>query len=230
MRLLSVNVGRPTPLPSAGGPGGLSGIDKRPFEGSVRVSDPGPKGTGGSGLAGDAVCDLRNHGGSDQAVYAFAREELDAWERQLGGRELANGSFGENLTTLGVDVSGALIGERWRVGDELLLEVTSGRIPCRTFADHIKEEKWVRRFTQEAVTGAYLRVIEPGTIRAGEPVEIVHRPDHEITAALQFRAVTTERTLLPSLLAAASALHPEALRKAREYVAAGGGSGAGAGH
>ncbi|MFC8286450.1 MOSC domain-containing protein [Streptomyces cyaneofuscatus] len=220
MRLLSVNVGRPTPLPSAGGPGGLSGIDKRPFEGSVRVSDPGPKGTGGSGLVGDAVCDLRHHGGSDQAVYAFAREELHAWERQLGGRELANGSFGENLTTLGVDVSGALIGERWRVGAELLLEVTSGRIPCRTFADHIKEEKWVRRFTQEAVTGAYLRVIEPGTIRAGDPVEIVHRPDHEITAALQFRAVTTERTLLPSLLAAASALHPEALRKAREYVAA----------
>ncbi|MFD3787812.1 MOSC domain-containing protein [Streptomyces cyaneofuscatus] len=220
MRLLSVNVGRPIPLPSAGGPGGLSGIDKRPFEGGVRVSDPGPKGTGGSGLAGDAVCDLRNHGGSDQAVYAFAREELDAWERQLGGRELANGSFGENLTTLAVDVSGALIGEHWRVGDELLLEVTSGRIPCRTFADHIKEEKWVRRFTQEAVTGAYLRVIEPGTIRAGDPVEIVHRPDHAITAALQFRAVTTERTLLPSLLAAASALHPEALRKAREYVAA----------
>ncbi|MFB8102182.1 MULTISPECIES: MOSC domain-containing protein [Streptomyces] len=220
MRLLSVNIGRPTPLPSAGGPGGLSGIDKRPFEGSVRVSDPGPKGTGGSGLAGDAVCDLRNHGGSDQAVYAFAREELDAWERRLGGRELANGVFGENLTTLGVDVSGALIGERWRVGDELLLEVASGRIPCRTFADHVKEEKWVRRFTQEAVTGAYLRVIEPGTIRAGDPVEIVHRPDHEVTAALQFRAVTTERALLPSLLAAASALHPEALRKAREYVAA----------
>ncbi|MFJ9326231.1 MOSC domain-containing protein [Streptomyces sp. NPDC101230] len=220
MRLLSVNIGRPTPLPSAGGPGGLSGIDKRPFEGSVRVSDPGPKGTGGSGLAGDAVCDLRNHGGSDQAVYAFAREELDAWERRLGGRELANGVFGENLTTLGVDVSGALIGERWRVGDELLLEVASGRIPCRTFADHVKEEKWVRRFTREAVTGAYLRVIEPGSIRAGDPVEIVHRPDHEVTAALQFRAVTTERALLPSLLAAASALHPEALRKAREYVAA----------
>ncbi|NEE49130.1 MOSC domain-containing protein, partial [Streptomyces sp. SID8455] len=94
-----------------------------------------------------------------------------------------------------------------------LLEVTSGRIPCRTFADHIGEEKWVRRFTQEAVTGAYLRVIEPGTIRAGDPVEIVHRPDHGITAALQFRAVTTERTLLPSLLVAASALHPEALHK-----------------
>ncbi|MEW1614407.1 MULTISPECIES: MOSC domain-containing protein [unclassified Streptomyces] len=230
MRLLSVNVGRPTPLPSAGGPGGLSGIDKRPFEGPVRVSDPGPKGTGGSGLAGDAVCDLRHHGGSDQAVYAYAREELDTWERVLEGRKLGDGAFGENLTTLGVDVSGALIGERWRVGAELLLEVTSGRIPCRTFADHIGAEKWVRRFTREAATGAYLRVIEPGTIRAGDPVEIVHRPDHQVTAALQFRAVTTERTLLPSLLAAASALHPEALRRAREYVAAGGGSGASAGH
>ncbi|MEW2070138.1 MOSC domain-containing protein [Streptomyces sp. NPDC007346] len=222
MELLSVNVGRPTPLPSAGGPGGLTGIDKRPFEGPVRVSDPGAKGTGGSGLAGDAVCDLRHHGGSDQAVYAFAREELDAWERELDGRKLANGAFGENLTTLGVDVSGALIGERWRVGAGLLLEVTSGRIPCQTFADHIGEERWVRRFTREAATGAYLRVIEPGTIRAGDPVAIVHRPDHEVTAALQFRAVTTERTLLPSLLAAASALHPEALRRAREYVAAGG--------
>ncbi|SCF79227.1 MOSC domain-containing protein [Streptomyces sp. Ncost-T6T-2b] len=100
-----------------------------------------------------------------------------------------------------------------------MLEVTSGRIPCRTFAEHLGEKGWVRRFTQEGVTGAYLRVIEPGAVRAGDPVEIVHRPDHEITAALQFRASTTERTLLPSLLAAGEALHPEALRKAREYVA-----------
>lgn len=222
MELLSVNVGRPSPSPSAGGPGGMTGIDKRPFEGAVRVGDPGPKGTGGSGLAGDAVCDLRHHGGSDQAVYAYAREELDAWERALDGRKLANGSFGENLTTLGIDVSGARIGERWRVGARLLLEVTSGRIPCRTFADHLGEEKWVRRFTREAATGAYLRVIEPGEIRSGDSMEIVHRPDHEVTAALQFRAVTTERTLLPRLLAAGEALHPEALRKAREYVAEGG--------
>ncbi|MFJ4963105.1 MOSC domain-containing protein [Streptomyces sp. NPDC088729] len=218
MKLLSVNVGRPRPAPSAGGPGGLTGIDKRPVDGPVSVFDPGAKGTGGSGLAGDAVCDLRHHGGSDQAVYAFAREELDAWERTLGGRTLANGAFGENLTTEGVDVSGARIGERWRVGAELLLEVTSGRIPCRTFADHLGEQGWVRRFTREAAPGAYLRVIEPGAVRAGDPVEIVHRPDHEVTVALQFRAVTTERSLLPALLAAGEALHPEALRKAREYT------------
>ncbi|MGW1297523.1 MOSC domain-containing protein [Streptomyces sp. NPDC002533] len=219
MKLLTVNIGRPRPNAQTGGPGGLSGIDKRPTEGPVEVRDPGPKGVGGSGLSGDAVCDLRHHGGSDQAVYAFAREELDAWERELGGRTLANGVFGENFTTQGLDVSGARIGERWRVGADLVLEVTSGRIPCRTFAEHLGEKGWVRRFTREGVTGAYLRVIEPGTVRAGDPIEIVHRPDHEITAAVQFRAVTTDRSLLPSLLAAGEALHPQALSQAREYVA-----------
>ncbi|MEU5371158.1 MOSC domain-containing protein [Streptomyces sp. NPDC005951] len=219
MKLLTVNIGGLRPNARTDGPNGLSGIDKRPVEGPVEVRDPGPKGVGGSGLSGDAVSDLRHHGGSDQAVYAFAREDLDDWERELGGRTLANGMFGENFTTLGLDVSGALIGERWRVGADLVLEVTSGRIPCRTFAEHVQEKGWVRRFTQRGVTGAYLRVIEPGAVRAGDPVEIVHRPDHEITAALQFRASTTERTLLPSLLAAGEALHPEALRKAREYAA-----------
>ncbi|MEI7033046.1 MOSC domain-containing protein [Streptomyces pratensis] len=219
MKLLTVNTGRCRPTRRAGDSAGSTGIDKRPAEGPVAVQDPGPKGTGGSGLAGDAVCDLRHHGGSDQAVYAFAREELDGWERELGGRRLANGAFGENLTTLGLDVSAARIGERWRVGADLVLEVTSGRIPCRTFADHLGEEDWVRRFTREAVTGAYLRVVEPGSVRSGDPVEIVRRPDHDVTVALQFRAVTTERTLLPRILAAGEALHPEALRQARAYVA-----------
>lgn len=218
MKLLTVNLGRPEASQHTQAPGGVTGIDKHPADGPVRVCDPGPKGTGGSGLAGDAVCDLRHHGGSDQAVYAFAREELDTWETELG-RPLPNGAFGENLTTLGLPVSAARIGERWRVGGELLLEVTSGRIPCRTFAGHLGEKGWIRRFTREAATGAYLRVIEPGTIRSGDPVEIVHRPDHEVTAALEFRAMTTERELLPRLLAAGDALHPEALRKARGYLA-----------
>ncbi|MEU5719497.1 MOSC domain-containing protein [Streptomyces sp. NPDC020403] len=219
MKVLSVNLGRPTPSPDTDGPGGVTGIDKRPADGPVLVTDPGSKGRGGSGLAGDTVCDLRHHGGSDQAVYAFAREELDAWEAELG-RPLPNGTFGENLTTLGLSVSSARIGERWRIGGGAVLEVTSGRIPCRTFAGHLGEKGWVKRFTLTGATGAYLRVVEPGTIRGGDPVEVVHRPAHEVTAALQFRAVTTERELLPLLLAAGEALHPEALRKAREYVAA----------
>ncbi|GAA2220732.1 MOSC domain-containing protein [Streptomyces nogalater] len=218
MKLLSVNVGRPRPVSYTSQPDGVTGIDKQPAEGPVRVVVPGPKGVGASGLAGDAVCDTRHHGGNDQAVYAYAREDLDVWERELG-RPLANGCFGENLTTEGLDVSGALIGERWRIGAGVILEVTAGRIPCATFQGHMGERGWVKRFTQKGATGAYLRVIEPGEIRSGDPVEIVHRPDHGVTAAMQFRAVTTERELLPRLLAAGEALHSETLAQARKYVA-----------
>ncbi|MFI9391065.1 MOSC domain-containing protein [Streptomyces bauhiniae] len=218
MKLLSVNLGRPRAVPYTDQAEGVTGIDKRPVEGPVRVAAPGPKGVGGSGLAGDAVCELRHHGGDDQAVYAFAREDLDDWERELG-RSLSNGCFGENLTTEGLDVSGALIGERWRIGSGVVLEVTAGRIPCRTFQGHMAEPGWVKRFTRKAVTGAYLRVIEAGEIRAGDAVEIVHRPDHGVTAATQFRAVTTERELLPSLLAAGDALHGETLARVRKYLA-----------
>ncbi|GAA3868785.1 MOSC domain-containing protein [Streptomyces sp. NPDC003328] len=217
MKLLSLNLGRPVAVDYTDQPLGMTGIDKRPADGPVRVTAPGPKGTGASGLAGDAVCDLRHHGGDDQAVYAFAREDLDAWERELG-RPLPNGSFGENLTTEGLDVSGALIGERWRVGSELVLEVTSGRIPCRTFQGHLGERGWVRRFTHRGAPGAYLRVIEPGETQTGDPIEIVHRPGHDITVALQFRASTTERHLLPDLLAAGEALHPETAAAARRYM------------
>ncbi|MGW7405187.1 MOSC domain-containing protein [Streptomyces sp. NPDC054833] len=218
MRLLSVNLGRARAVEYTDQPEGLTGIDKRPVDGPVRVTAPGPKGTAGSGLAGDSVCDLRHHGGNNQAVYAFAREDLDDWELELG-RTLANGAFGENLTTEGLDVSGALIGERWRIGPALVLEVTCGRIPCRTFQAHLGERGWVKRFTQKGAPGAYLRVIEPGEIRAGDRVEIVHRPDHDVTVALQFRAETTRRELLPRVLAAGTALHPEALEEARRYVA-----------
>lgn len=222
MKLLSLNIGRPRAVPYTDQPEGVTGIDKRPVDGPVRVAAPGPKGVGASGLAGDAVCDLRHHGGNDQAVYAVAREDLDDWGRELG-RPLASGAFGENLTTQGLDVSGARIGERWRVGSEVVLEVTCGRIPCRTFQGHLGEQRWVKRFTQKGAPGAYLRVIEPGDIRAGDPIEVVHRPDHEVTVALAFRAETTERALLKRVLAAGDALHPELLEMAEKYVARHGG-------
>ncbi|MPY61703.1 MOSC domain-containing protein [Streptomyces spongiae] len=222
MKLLSLNVGRPRTVDHPDLQGHVTGIDKQPVQGPVRIFAPGPKGVGASGVAGDAVCNIEHHGGDDQAVYAVAREELDDWERELG-RTLPDGTFGENLTTEGLDVSGALIGERWRIGADVVLEVTSGRIPCLNFQVHLGEKGWVRRFTQKGRTGAYLRVIEPGEIRAGDPIEIVHRPDHEVTAALEFRAVTTERELLPLLLPARDALHPEARKKAEEYVAQHGG-------
>ncbi|MFI2189551.1 MOSC domain-containing protein [Streptomyces sioyaensis] len=217
MKLLTVNLGQPAPSEHTQAARGTTGIDKRPVDGPVAVAAPGPKGTGGSGLAGDAVVNLRHHGGDDQAVYAYAREDLDDWQRELG-RELANGSFGENLTTSGVEVTGALIGERWRVGPRLLLEVSCPRVPCQTFQGWLGEHGWLKRFTQAAVPGAYLRVIESGEIRAGDAVELVHRPAHEVTIRLMFQALTTRRELLPRLLEAGGTLPEEARRRAETYL------------
>ncbi|MEU1346270.1 MOSC domain-containing protein [Streptomyces sp. NPDC005775] len=199
MKVLSVNIGRPRPNPWKG----LreTGIDKCPVDGPVAVAAPGPKGTGAVGLAGDRVYDVQHHGGCDQAVYAYAREDLDGWEAELG-RPFAHGAFGENLTTLGLDVNGALIGERWRIGPDVVLEVSCPRIPCVTFQGWLGRDGWLERFTRAARPGAYLRVIAPGDIGAADPVEIVHRPDHEVTVALAFRAMTLEADLLPRLLAA----------------------------
>ncbi|MEU8515980.1 MOSC domain-containing protein [Kitasatospora sp. NPDC048722] len=199
MELLSVNVGRPRPNPWKGFR--ATGIDKQPVDGPVTVTSPGPKGTGEVGLAGDRVYDVKHHGGFDQAVYAYAREDLDGWEAELG-RRLGNGVFGENLTTVGLDVNGALIGERWRIGADVVLEVSCARIPCATFQGWLQREGWITRFTRASVPGAYLRVIEPGDIRAGDPVEIVHRPDHDVTVDVVFRAMTLEPDLLPRLLVA----------------------------
>ncbi|GGY05801.1 MOSC domain-containing protein [Streptomyces tanashiensis] len=218
MTLLSVNVGRARSVEYTDAASGMTGIDKRPVEGPVRIEAPGAPGVGASGVAGDTVCDLRFHGGDDRAAYAFAREDMDLWERELG-RALANGSFGENLTTRGLDVNGALIGERWRIGEEVVLEVTGGRIPCRTFAGFVEEKGWVKRFTQsQAGPGALLRVIVPGEVRAGDPITVLHRPDHDITVALLHRAATTERALLPRTLAAAEWMESGLLALARQYT------------
>ncbi|MFJ6520883.1 MOSC domain-containing protein [Streptomyces filamentosus] len=223
MTLLSVNAGRAKSVGYTDSASGRTGIDKRPVDGPVRIEVPGPPGVGASGVAGDDVCDLRFHGGADRAVYAFAREDLDRWEEELG-RPLPNGSFGENLTLSGLDVNGALIGERWRIGGDVVLEVTGGRIPCRTFQGHLEEQGfdakgWVRRFTRaEAGPGALLRVIVPGEVRAGDPVEVVHRPDHGVTVAFLHRAATTERGRLAETLVAAEWMESGLLALARQYA------------
>ncbi|GAA3161217.1 MULTISPECIES: MOSC domain-containing protein [Streptomyces] len=227
MKLLSVNVGRPRPNPwkSRRETGGWTGIDKRPVAGAVAVAAPGSEGTGEVGLAGDRVYDVENHGGADQAVYAYAREDLDGWQRELG-RTLTNGVFGENLTTVGVDVNGAVIGERWRIGAEVVLEVSCPRIPCGTFQGWMARSGWNRQFTRAALPGAYLRVITPGEIRAGDPVAVLDRPAHGVSVAYAFRAVMTEAELLPSLLEVAEL--PAVVREfARERLERRWGTGAG---
>ena len=167
MHLLSLNVGRPRENPWKGL--AATGIDKRPVHHSVAVTAPGPKGTGAVGLDGDQAHDVQHHGGADQALYAYAREDLDTWQELLR-RRLHNGrSFGENLTTVGVDVNGALIGERWRIGTDVLLEVSCPRIPCATFQGWLGEPGWLKRFIEARRPGAYLRVIGEGSIRAGDP-------------------------------------------------------------
>jgi MOSC domain-containing protein YiiM len=177
--------------------GGSTGIDKRPAAGPVHLAEPPP---GASGVDGDTIGDGRHHGGPDQAVYAYAVEDLQAWAQELE-RNLPPGSFGENLTTRGVDVNGALIGERWRVG-QAVLRVTVPRVPCRTFAVWLEEQGWIRRFTERAVPGAYLAVEQPGEVRAGDRVEVLSRPPHAVSVGLVFRALTSAPELLPELLVA----------------------------
>ena len=219
--ILSVNLGRAAI--DRGKPENVTGIDKRPVA-SAAVRPPGPRDhtrtlapEARSGLAGDFIGDGRHHGGDVQAVYACAREDLDALV-VLVGREFGDGSFGENLTTLGVDVTGALIGERWRVGagpDAVELRVTCPRIPCNTFRAWIAERGWLKTFTRAARPGAYLSVVRPGVVHRGDPVEVVFRPEHEVSIGVLFRSQTLERELAPLVLTAAEYLDPESIDYAR---------------
>ncbi|HET9566110.1 MAG TPA: MOSC domain-containing protein [Mycobacterium sp.] len=199
--MLSVNLARVRANPDA--PSRSTGIDKAAVPEAVMVRPPGPmRGGLGSGLVGDTIGNHKVHGGDDQAVYAYAREDLDAWETQLA-RKLTNGMFGENLTTAGVDVTGARIGERWRIGtDGLVLEVSAPRTPCRTFPAFLQLDNWMKTFTAAAKPGAYLRVVSPGTVRSGDTISIDDRPDHHVTIGVVFRARMSEPDLLPQLLLA----------------------------
>ncbi|MFD4637447.1 MOSC domain-containing protein [Lentzea sp. NPDC058436] len=204
--VLSLNVARKT-VPVDYARAGATGIDKRPVDGPLQISPVGPKGSAGGGVAGDSIADWTVHGGEYQAVYGYAREDLDRWQSELGVT-LDNGQFGENLTTQGIDHTNALVGEHWRIGTALL-EVTGPRIPCRTFAEFLGQRGWVKRFTREARPGAYFRVLEAGLVGPGDEITVVHRPDHDVTVELFFRAVTTEAALLPRLLAAGDSVPPE---------------------
>jgi MOSC domain-containing protein YiiM len=199
--VLTVNLARPQTSPDD--PRLSTGIDKQPTNGPIAVRPPGSMRSGlGSGLQGDLIGNNKFHGGDDQAVYAYAREDLDAWQLTLG-RDIGNGVFGENLTTFGVEVTDAKVGERWRVGSSgLLLEVSRPRTPCRTFAKWLEIRGWVKTFTKTAVPGAYLRVITPGAVCRGDAIEVIDRPDHDVTVGLVFRALTLEPELLPRLLVA----------------------------
>jgi MOSC domain-containing protein YiiM len=174
--IVSVSTGHAVPAEWAGELR-RTAIDKRPVAGRARV--------GRLGVDGDEQADTAHHGGPDQAVYVYAREDLDWWQGQFG-RDLRDGFFGENITTAGIDVTGALIGERWRLGSAVV-QVTAPRIPCLVFRNWTGETGWVKRFARAARPGSYLRVLEEGAVAAGDPVTVLDRPGVRVTVAEAMR-------------------------------------------
>jgi MOSC domain-containing protein YiiM len=168
-----------------------------------KLATPEPVTVGREGIVTDTQTDRRHHGGEEQAVYAFAREDLDVWGSRLGVT-LRDGQFAENLTTEGIDINAALVGEQWRIGT-VLLQICSVRTPCNDFKNWMgvsgyDNAQWVKKFTAEARPGPYLRVLEEGQLQAGDEIVVVHRPDHGVTVSTLFKALTTDRSLLPRLI------------------------------
>jgi MOSC domain-containing protein YiiM len=188
-RVISVNRGHVADLLIGGRPGHTA-IDKRSAAGAVAV--------GPLGLDGDECADKEHHGGFDQAVYAYAREDLDWWTEQLG-RELRNGLFGENVTTAGIDISAALIGETWRMGTAVV-QVTAPRIPCVTFKSWLAEPHWVKRFAAAGRPGTYLRVLTSGVVQAADELAVVSTPSQAVTVAESMRAFYGDRDIMHRLL------------------------------
>ncbi|MET8519829.1 MOSC domain-containing protein [Nocardioides sp. NPDC004968] len=189
----SVNIGQSKPAEWA--EVGATSIEK--------FATPEPVTVGKEGIITDTQTDRRHHGGEEQAVYAFAREDLDMWGSRLGVT-LRDGQFAENLTTEGIDINAALVGEQWRIGT-VLLQICSVRTPCNDFKNWMgvsgyDNTQWVKKFTAEARPGPYLRVLEEGQLQAGDEIVVVHRPEHGITVSTLFKALSTDRSLLPSLI------------------------------
>jgi len=164
-RVTSINVGTPREI-TVGDQHIRTSIWKHPIAGRVAIR--------GVNLDGDDQSDRRVHGGDRKAVYAYAREDLDWWAATLA-QPISAGTFGENLTTVGIDVSGAVIGERWQVGTALL-EVTQPRLPCYKLEARMGRPGFITEFIDGGRPGAYLRIVEAGDVGAGDVVRVVSRP------------------------------------------------------
>jgi MOSC domain-containing protein YiiM len=181
-RVLSVNVGGIREFEYHGRPA-ASAIWKSPVAGRIAVR--------GVNLEGDRQADLEAHGGPDKAVYAYAVEDERWWEREIGS-SLSPGVFGENLTTEGIEVNDALVGERWRIGSAVL-EVSEPRIPCWRLGVRMNDEAFPRRFSKAMRPGAYLRIVVEGEVGAGDDISVLERPDHDLTIRDVFRIYTRDR-------------------------------------
>jgi MOSC domain-containing protein YiiM len=189
-KVLSVNVGLPREFEYNGRPA-RSAIWKSPVAGRVAAR--------GVNLAGDGQADRRAHGGADKAVYAYAVEDLGWWAREIG-RPLQYGELGENLTTEGLEVNGALVGERWAIGTTVL-EVAEPRVPCWRLGVRMNDKLFPRRFTEALRPGAYLRIVVEGEVGAGDEIQVLERPDHELTIRDVLRIYAFDRKEAGRLLA-----------------------------
>jgi len=189
-RVLSVNVGAAREF-EYGGRVARSAIWKTPVAGRVAAR--------GVNLAGDDQADRKAHGGFDKAVYAYALEDTRWWEEQIG-RPLAYGEFGENLTTEGIDVNVALVGERWAIGTTVL-EVSEPRIPCWRLGVRMNGNQFPRRFTEALRPGTYLRIIAEGELGAADEIRVVGRPNTDLTVRDVFRIYVHDRHEAGRLLA-----------------------------
>ena len=188
-KILSINIAARIHTEPWAGSVGKTGIDKRPV--------PGLVGFANNSVANDQVLDSKVHGGYDKAVYAYAREDADWWQAQIG-REISNGQFGENLTTQGIDLNSCLIGERWQIG-EVILEISEPRIPCKVFAGFWDRPSLIKEFTDARRSGAYLRIIQEGAFEAGSEINVISRPDHQITIKDIFSAKAGERDKIAAI-------------------------------
>jgi MOSC domain-containing protein YiiM len=189
--IVSVNVGRARAVERNGTPA-TTAIWKQPVTGRVAAR--------GVNLAGDEQADRAVHGGPSKAVYAYRAEDTRWWEVELG-RELGAGVFGENLTTAGVDLSAAVVGERWEVGSTVLA-VTEPRLPCWKLGFRFGDPGFVRSFTRAERSGTYLGIAREGELGAGDEIRVVDRPAHGVTIADIWRIYHHDRASAASLLAA----------------------------
>ncbi len=187
--VLSVNITKTVHTGDWTGSEGRTGIDKQPVQYPVRFEN--------NGVAGDSVIDTKVHGGFDKAVYAYAIEDARWWQDQIH-HPLHHGAFGENLTVEGIDINASIIGERWKVGS-VVLEVSEPRIPCRVFAGFWQRPTLIKEFTEAKRSGTYLRIIQEGQIQAGDAIEIIHKPDHQITILDIFSAKSGDRTRIQEI-------------------------------
>jgi MOSC domain-containing protein YiiM len=187
----SVNVGAAKAV-QVEGRSVLTAIWKSPVEGRVALR--------GVNLAGDDQADRTVHGGPDKAVYAYAREDYDWWASELS-QSMEPGTFGDNLTVTGLDLSSAIVGERWQVGSAQL-EVSEPRFPCFKLGIRMGDPRFLRRFAQARRPGTYLRIVAEGDVGAGDRIEVASRPGHEVTIGKFANAFLADRSQLPELLVA----------------------------